>query len=170
MYIFEGVYQFYMSSLEPEDLATDIDIILLVVTRWRDFDNRKAIRQSWGKPKKKSGNGFKFKTLFVINFDTYGNIRHFLMKIRKIQNENRKFRDLIITKVEDNYKTVGLKLLSSFYWLSLLKMPSSLKWIVKLDDDVIVNVSKLEEYLSNVNIDQGSLDLNFQHFLVLGFM
>ena len=160
-----------MSSLKPEDLATDIDIILLVVTRWRDFDNRKTIRQSWGKPRKKSGYGLKFKTLFVVNFDTtYGNNLHFYMKIRKIQNENKKFRDLIITKVEDNYKTVGLKLLSSFYWLSLLKMPSSLKWIVKLDDDVIVNVSKLEEYLSNVNIDQGSLDLNFQPFLVLGFM
>ena len=32
-------------------------------------------------------------------------------------------------------------------------MPSSLKWIVKLDDDVIVNVTKLDDYLSDVNID-----------------
>ena len=36
-------------------------------------------------------------------------------------------------------------------------MPSSLKWIVKLDDDVIVNVTKLDDYLSNVNIDREAI-------------
>ena len=36
-------------------------------------------------------------------------------------------------------------------------MPSSLKWIVKLDDDVIVNITKLDEYLSKGNNDQEAL-------------
>ena len=51
----------------------------------------------------------------------------------------------------------GLKILSAFYWLSFLEMPSSLKWIVKLDDDIIVNVTKLDEYLSEGNIDQEAI-------------
>ena len=47
--------------------------------------------------------------------------------------------------------------MSSFYWLSFLEMAPSLKWIVKLDDDVIVNVTKVDEYLSKSKIDQEAI-------------
>ena len=87
---------------------TDIDIILLVVTRWKDIDNRLAIRKSWGRIERSQTN-FKFKLLFVMNFDKYANVLHHM----KIHKENRKYKDLIITKVVDNYKTVG-KVLQKF--------------------------------------------------------
>ena len=38
-----------------------------------------------------------------MNFDKYANVWNYM----KIQNENRKHKDLIITNVVDNYKTVG---------------------------------------------------------------
>ena len=56
------------------------------------------------------------------------------------------YLDMLIPNVEDNYHTVGLKLLSSFDWLQKLTLPN-LKWVVKLDDDMIVNQTRLDEHL-----------------------
>ena len=36
-------------------------------------------------------------------------------------------------------------------------MPSTLKWIVKLDDDVILNVTKLDSYLMKHNISEEAI-------------
>ena len=53
--------------------------------------------------KKRRQTNLKFKVIFVINFDKKANVWHHM----KIKKENRKFKDLMITKVDDNYKTVG---------------------------------------------------------------
>ena len=45
-----------------------------------------------------------------MNFDKYANVLHHM----KIHKENRKYKDLIITKVVDNYKTVG-KVFQNFF-------------------------------------------------------
>ena len=77
--------------------------MLLVVTRWKDFGNRIAIRKSWGKILKRQQTHLKFKVIFVINFDKKANVWHYM----KIKKEKRKFKDLMITKADDNYKIVG---------------------------------------------------------------
>ena len=56
-----------------------------------------------------------------------------------------------ILQVDDTYKTVGLKLLASFNWINNLNL-SKLKWIVKLDDDIIFNLYQLDKYLSSPNV------------------
>ena len=65
----------------------------------------------------------------------------------KLAKENKAHQDMVFTDVESNYKNIGLELLSSFYWISLQPMPE-LKWIIKVDDNVIVNSTKLDDYLS----------------------
>ena len=54
-----------------------------------------------------------------------------------------------VTEVEDTYHTVGLKLLSAFKWIYKASgQPNSkLKWILKLDDDVLLNVNMLMNQL-----------------------
>ena len=56
-----------------------------------------------------------------MNFDKYANVLHHM----KIHKENRKYKDLIITKVVDNYKTVG-KVLQKIF-LNCQSYKSSLK-------------------------------------------
>ena len=56
----------------------------------------------------------------------------------------------------DNYHTVGLKLLSSFNWISQLDTPD-LKWIMKIDDDMMVNFTKLDNYLTESKINHQAL-------------
>ena len=48
----------------------------------------------------------------------------------QIETENAQYHDMLMPYVEDNYHTVGLKLLSSFYWINQLGI-SELKWITK---------------------------------------
>ena len=64
---------------------------------------------------------------------------------------------MLVPNVEDNYHTVGLKLLSSFNWINQLENKTDLKWIMKIDDDMMVNFTKLDNYLTKENIDYEAL-------------
>ena len=72
---------------------------------------------------------------------------------KRIVRESKIYQDLIIPKTEDSYRTVPEKLLSSFYWTTMLSTSSKLKWIVKLDDDVLLNVQRLDLFLNNIISD-----------------
>ena len=64
---------------------------------------------------------------------------------------------MLLPNVEDNYHTVGIKLLSSFNWIRQLKHIKDLKWIMKIDDDIMVNFTRLDKYLTSENIDQQAI-------------
>ena len=55
--------------------------------------------------------------------------------------------------VEDNYHTVGFKLISAFNWIfdaSNATEDSNLKWILKMDDDVLLNTKELKNYIDGI--------------------
>ena len=64
---------------------------------------------------------------------------------------------MLLPNVEDNYHTVGLKLLSAFNWIYQLKKRKDLKWIMKIDDDIMVNFTRLDNYLSKENINHQAI-------------
>ena len=59
---------------------------------------------------------------------------------------------MLLPKVEESYYSVGLKELSSFHWINQLDR-KNLKWIMKIDDDIMVNFTKLDDYLIKENND-----------------
>ena len=63
---------------------------------------------------------------------------------------------MLVPNVEDNYHTVGLKLLSSFNWISQLEI-NNLKWIMKIDDDIMLNFTKLDNHLTKENINHQAI-------------
>lgn len=66
-----------------------------------------------------------------------------------IRNESQEFHDLLIPKVEDNYHTVAIKLLAAFNWISTIE---NIQWIIKIDDDVLVNMEFLDGYLATADL------------------
>merc|ERR1712110_193976 len=90
----------------------------------------------------------KYKLLFLLNLHEGAKKD----EIDAITNENKKHLDMLVPNVEDNYHTVGLKLLSSFNWINELENKIDLKWIMKIDDDMMVNFTKLDDYLTKENI------------------
>jgi len=134
-----GIYQFRNNSLKPSDINSNTNVILLIVTRWTSFDLRGALRQML---KNDNRTKFEYKTIFLFNYDDSASKED----IKRIEDENTVYKDMLMPNVEDNYHTVGLKLLSSFDWITSLNLPN-LKWVVKLDDDVIANQTRLDEHL-----------------------
>ena len=88
---------------------------------------------------------YKYKLLFLIGLNA-----NYKESFEKIFNENSKNNDLIIQKREDTYNSTSLKMLSSLYWISQINQNSKLKWIVKIDDDVLLNFERLDSYLNTV--------------------
>ena len=66
---------------------------------------------------------------------------------------------IFISDVEDNYSSVGLKLASAFQWISAmsLQISNSWKWILKLDDDVILNLSQLENFVHRLQSSNNTI-------------
>ena len=57
------------------------------------------------------------------------------------------------TAVTDNYQNVGYKLIAAFRWLSLASKGNNnntLEWILKLDDDVLLNVKEVREFIQEI--------------------
>ena len=60
-------------------------------------------------------------------------------------------------EVEDTYHTVGYKLLSAFKWLKEFSKSSQLQWIIKLDDDVIINPDCLEKFVKRLKVNESKI-------------
>ena len=132
----------------PKDLPQDIEILIIVITRSESPNLRKLFRHIYGNAYNTDVNSFnltfKYKLIFLFAIDDLATF----MEEKNIIIENEKHQDMIIPMTEDSYKTVSMKLLSSFYWVSMLKT-SKLKWIVKIDDDVLLNVQRLDELMKS---------------------
>ena len=70
---------------------------------------------------------------------------------------------LYFSDVQDTYRTVPLKLISAFHWLikSANLKKSKLQWILKLDDDILLNFHSLETLLSQLNPTKSSIYCNY---------
>ena len=67
--------------------------------------------------------------------------------------ESRLKIKILFLVVEDNYHTVGFKLISAFNWIfdaSNATEDSNLKWILKMDDDVLLNTKELKNYIDGI--------------------
>lgn len=116
------------------NLELKCDVILLVISRWQSVENRQILRNMVAKTDK-SFLLYNYKLLFLFNNEDDDDSSSSAIE-----------KDVIVPKVDDNYKTVALKLLSSFHFLS---QRSNALWIVKLDDDIILNLYELDQYLSS---------------------
>ena len=92
--------------MKPEQVKTNV--LVIVITKWSSWEARKYIRESFGRVK--NGAHFNFTTIFLIGLEPQATRRFF----PRLYKESREFKDLLVPNVEDNYHTVGMKLLSAF--------------------------------------------------------
>ena len=132
------------TELQEDTIKNEVDILALVITRMNSSDKRATIREMFNYIKTTQ----VFKPLFLFGHDP-----QIEENLSEILEESQKYKDLIVPNVEDNYHTVALKLLSAFHWIGSLGS-TRLKWIIKMDDDVYINVTKFDEYFQNQNLSQ----------------
>ena len=134
--------QFRHISLNASSLKkTTPQVIVLVITRWNAYDNRKTIRTIFANDTDLS---LTYKLVFLFNYPEDCSTED----LAHLTEESQKNQDLLLPNVEDSYKTVALKLLAAFHWLQVIQWPV-FQWLVKIDDDVILNLKNLDVYLSS---------------------
>ena len=127
----------------------DFTVLLLVITRWTDVEKRQAFRRMISRTNKNELT-FKYKLVFLFNVP----LQEYINNDSILTRESVFYKDFLVPNTEDNYKTVALKLLSAFQLIHHNFAAHPLKWIVKLDDDVILNLYNLDHYLSSNNVTQ----------------
>ena len=128
------------SKLGIQSVEDDTEVIALVLTRWQAFENRQVMRKMFTT----FNTVHVFKPVFLMGIDRIPKEVLF-----GIQKENEDFQDLLLVNIEETYQNLPKKLLAAFHWIFNLKA-EKLKWIVKLDDDLYINITKFDQYFSNI--------------------
>ncbi|KAL5291762.1 hypothetical protein ACFFRR_010881 [Megaselia abdita] len=111
--------------------------IVLVHSAPRNYLKRNRIRKTWGD----GSIGHKLYFLLGLTDSSY--------QERQIALENQMFADIIQGKFLDDYKNMTYKHVMALKWFTYFC--SNTSYLVKTDDDVFVNIKKLETFLSMMN-------------------
>lgn len=151
--------------LEPQ--TTDAKIIVIVLTARGNFDERRAIRETWAKDK--SNVYFVIGNDCPIPLDQRRNQLsceldpavgeqprinpEYTEQLRLVSDlmlqEQNNFQDLIWTPQPENYQSLPHKVKEAYSWI-INSLPSA-QWIVKTDDDMYAQVDIAEDFLQSKN-------------------
>ena len=122
------------------DICTSVHDLLYfvyVLSKFDHFEERKRIRRTWGN--KTAMYGVTGRVAFVIGLPDNDNVQN------KIEDENREFKDIIQVDVIDSYANLTIKGTMSNLWSTLFC--NNAKYIIKTDDDILLNIFRLTTYL-----------------------
>ena len=124
------------TSLSQEKSFTFIAFVILAP---HHFEKRHQIRSTWGNKILSSD----FRLIFTIGLSEDEIIN------KKVKKEYENYRDIVqIDNFIDSYYNMTFKIMKSFKWIS--KYCSNAKYILRLNDDVIVNTFSLVEHFKSI--------------------
>ncbi|CAH0564226.1 unnamed protein product [Brassicogethes aeneus] len=121
--------------------------VIFVSSSTVNFKKREAIRTTWGKNKSSP-------ILFAL-----GSVENQTIQ-SKINDENKKYSDIIQGNFVDTYKNLSYKQVMMLKYVN--DYCSNSMYLVKMDDDVFVNMPQLTNFIHN------DLSPNYTHNLILG--
>lgn len=104
-------------------------ILVLVHSSTENFEQREAIRRTWGSIKR--FNTCNITIVFILGLPTKPSVQS------KIKQESDRFKDIIQGKFNDTYHNLTIKAVLGLRWAT--EHCKGLKFIVKVDDDVYLN-------------------------------
>ena len=114
-------------------IENDVRLLILVCTRITNFLERQTLRKTF--LNKYIGNGGNVRYVFLLgrNFNSENQTA--------LENESLTFGDLLQENFIDTYHNLTLKTIMGFKWVS--KYCRNARFVLKVDDDVFVNVENL---------------------------
>lgn len=122
---------------------TPIFVHTAAQTSGKYFDRRMTIRRTWAREAAK----YRMRVLFVIG------VPPSLAKERAIKAEARKYGDILQFNFLENYYNITLKAISLLKWS--YRHCGQSRYMVKTDDDVIVNMPMLYHLVQQQKIPSG---------------
>ncbi len=140
-------------KLEPKDLCkfnNNKFIFIYIFTSVKSFSKRQIIRNTYGNKKL---NLFNFELVFIIGKTLNKTIE------TRLNKEQLKYNDLIQGNFIDSYRNLSYKSLTAWKWINLNCKNSN--YVLKLDDDILLNTYKLKKML----IDNNQFKSNSNSFI-----
>ncbi|XP_049881517.1 beta-1,3-galactosyltransferase 5-like [Pectinophora gossypiella] len=120
-------------------------LVVIVASKPNNFDKRTIIRETWGRSTDST------KVVFLLGDP--GN----LTLARKIDNESLTYGDIVQGNFIDAYRNMTYKHVMGLKWVAY-HCPTA-KYILKTDDDVLVNSHELRKFLGRELSPWGAQDL-----------
>ncbi|KAI1286760.1 Beta-1,3-galactosyltransferase 2 [Halotydeus destructor] len=118
---------------DPEEGAT-MDLMVVVTSAVTHFQAREAIRKTWGALAVALGS----RVLFLVASSVDETVQH------QVDKEEFQYNDILQASFIDHYNNLTLKTLSLMRWVN--SSCSKAKFVLKVDDDMFVNMEKLVDY------------------------
>ncbi|XP_025084507.1 beta-1,3-galactosyltransferase 1-like isoform X3 [Pomacea canaliculata] len=120
---------------EPTACTAYTELIIGVITAVQNFDDRMAVRSTWGS---KAAAGYNVTVVFILGAGQ-PNLQAQLMA------ESDKYHDIIQEDFVDSYRNLSIKSVALLKWV--ITYCNSSKYMLKADDDMYVNVQNLVQAL-----------------------
>ena len=117
-------------------------LLILVISKDSNLNQRNAIRETWGSVKRYKNLGVK--TLFVLGARDHKNGPH-----QDVILENNKNHDILSVNLPEKYDHLTLKSRAALQW-TVNYCPAA-RYILKTDDDCFNNPRKFVDYLTKAN-------------------
>lgn len=139
--IYEAGHSIEISEKCPF-FGRDMDLVIIVMSAPARFEARTAIRQTWGH----FGQRTDISILFILGTTSNGKIE------KSLQKEQKTYGDVIRGKFVDTYSNLTLKTISILEWVDVYC--SEVKFILKTDDDMFINVPRLLSFIDKHKNDK----------------
>ena len=116
-------------------------LLIVVTSAINNFDNRQAIRESWGKELKEYDS--KVKMIFLVGEESsnYANIQ------QNIVIESDQHRDILQASFTESYYNLTIKSLNMLKWFSETCQKQNYEYLMKVDDDVYINIDQVYDLI-----------------------
>ena len=121
------------------------------LTKRDHFIQRETIRKTWSNKKL----FLQMHVIFILGSSND------IQLDKKIEKESNRYNDIVQESFQDSYLNLTLKTIQGITWVS--KYCSNAKYVLKVDDDVIVNSYSLLSYLENLKLNTSNNLLCFNH-------
>ncbi|KAK7495686.1 hypothetical protein BaRGS_00013133 [Batillaria attramentaria] len=118
---------------QPDACARATELVIVVVTAVKNFEDRQAVRETWGSYATNSSHNTTL--VFLLGTTSSADLQ------AKLKNESRRYRDIVQGGFVDSYRNLSIKSVALLKWVSLYCNTS--RFVLKADDDMYVNVPNL---------------------------
>ncbi|XP_070542326.1 uncharacterized protein [Ptychodera flava] len=132
----------------------NVHLLLAVVTSPFNIGRRRAIRETWGMHYE-NFTDFDVKTVFMVGIPHDEETQYML------QEENNYYHDIVQSTFIDSYRNLTLKTVMTLKWVTTY-CPNT-KFVMKVDDDVFVNMENVMSSLYDAPATRYSWGLTFYY-------
>ena len=131
-------YDLLLSDMS--ECKTSVFLAIYVLSERRNSPQRQIIRNTWGSVKEYKSCIIRVVFLLGDKDDTLG---------AALKSENAKHKDLIMGNFKDSYRNLTYKSIMGLHWVT--NYCDKTRFVLKTDDDVMVNIYKLIHFLQEID-------------------